>query len=233
MSLTIAFDADDTLWHNESIFSMTQDRFYAMLTPYHPTETLSQKLYETEVRNLHLFGYGIKGFTISMIETAIELSQGQIRGHEIQKLIDFGKEMLQAPIDLLQDVAETIPNLAQSYRLMVITKGDLIDQESKIARSGLADYFDDIEIVSHKTPDTYQDILQRHNIDPQQFLMVGNSLKSDVLPVLAVGGQAVHIPYQKTWAHEQISASEQAKWQYFQLERLGQLSILLTRITSS
>ncbi len=152
----IAFDADDTLWHNETLFSMTQDKFRQLLARYEGAELALDKLYEIELRNLETFGYGIKGFTISMIEAAIELTQGRVVGQDIQQIIDFAREMLRAPVQLLDHVAELIPELAQSYTLMLITKGDLFDQESKIAQSGLADHFAQIEIVSEKRKETYR-----------------------------------------------------------------------------
>jgi putative hydrolase of the HAD superfamily len=202
-SWTIGFDGDDTLWHNESIFSMTQEKFRAMLG-----ETLAadidRRLLDTESGNLSLFGYGIKGFILSMIETAIEVTEGRIEARHIQSLIDAGKAMLTHPVELLDGVAETVEYLGHSHRLVLITKGDLFDQESKIARSGLSEMFDAIEIVSEKDPDTYRRVLARHGIAPERFLMVGNSVRSDILPVLGIGGQAVHVPYHITWAHEHV-----------------------------
>jgi putative hydrolase of the HAD superfamily len=203
MVAVIAFDGDDTLWHNETLFSVTQEKFRALLRPHVAEADIDASLYATETRNLGLFGYGIKGFTLSMIETAIELSGGRVTGSEIRTLIDYGKAMLDHPVELLDGVEEIVGSLCQVYRVMLITKGDLFDQESKIARSGLADLFRNIEIVSEKDPATYRRILRSHEIAPDSFLMVGNSVKSDILPVLEIGGRAVHIPYHVTWAHEQ------------------------------
>lgn len=200
---TIGFDGDDTLWHNESIFSMTQERFRAILGGIDADE-IDRRLLETERRNLGLFGYGIKGFVLSMIETAIEVTDGRVEARDIQTLIEAGKSMLAHPVDLLDGVAETVEYLSHSHRLVLVTKGDLFDQESKIARSGLAELFDRIEIVSEKDPETYRRILARHGIAPDRFLMVGNSVRSDVLPVLEIGGRAVHVPYHITWAHEHV-----------------------------
>jgi putative hydrolase of the HAD superfamily len=202
---TIAFDADDTLWVNEPIFTQVQENCKELLKDYVEPEKMEEKLYQTELRNLKHFGYGIKGFMLSMIETAIELSEGKIDGLAIQKIIDLGKEMIAHPIHLLDNVLETIELLKNEYELMIITKGDLFDQESKIARSGIADYFQYIEIVSEKDLGAYQKILQRYQIKVQDFLMVGNSLKSDILPICALGAQAVHIPYHTTWVLEQVS----------------------------
>ncbi|RME12570.1 MAG: HAD family hydrolase [Ardenticatenia bacterium] len=217
----IAFDADDTLWHNETIFSMTQQKFFDMLAAYCDREEVERRLYETEVRNLKVFGYGVKGFTLAMIETAIEVTNGRIPARDIQRLIDFGREMLAAPVELLPGVERVIATLANRFPLLVITKGDLFDQETKIARSGLAGYFQHIEVVSEKTPEAYRAILQEHGIAPQHFLMVGNSLRSDIVPVLEIGGYAVHIPYHITWQHEQ--AERPTSPRYAELEDIREL----------
>jgi putative hydrolase of the HAD superfamily len=219
----IAFDADDTLWHNEILFSMTQERFRKLLVTYHRPEWIDQKLYETEVRNLKHFGYAVKGFTLSMIETAIELTEGGVSGQEIMSILDFGKEMLTVPVELLDHVAEVVPALAQKVKLALITKGDLLSQETKIARSGLADYFTYIEIVSEKTPATYQTILDRYQMVPERFLMIGNSMRSDVLPVVEIGGIGVHLPYHVTCAHEQVAEKTPQHERLFVLESLLEL----------
>ena len=200
----IAFDADDTLWHNEPIFHTTESQFAEMLAAYHPAPWVSERLLATETKNLGHFGYGIKGFILSMIETAIELTEARITGAEVQKIIERGHEMLRHPVELLDGVRETIESLNGRYRLMLLTKGDLFDQESKLARSGLGEFFDAIEIVSTKNADTYRGIMKRHDVAPESFVMVGNSLRSDVLPALDAGARAVHIPYALTWAHERI-----------------------------
>jgi putative hydrolase of the HAD superfamily len=201
----IAFDADDTLWHTEDLYVASQERFRQLLARYHSPEWIDEKLFATEMRNLATFGYGIKGFVLSMIETAIELTEGRIGGGEIQRIIDMGREMLSADIRLLDGVAETVAALSQRYPLMIITKGDLFDQETKIARSGLGPHFRHVEIVSDKTEAAYAALLKRHGLAPERFLMVGNSLRSDILPVVGLGGRAVYIPYHLTWAHEQVS----------------------------
>jgi putative hydrolase of the HAD superfamily len=218
----IAFDADDTLWHTEDLYVGTQDRFKQLLAPYHSAEWIDRKLFDTEMRNLGVFGYGIKGFVLSLIETAIELTEGRISGTEIQRLIDMGREMLSADIRLLEGVAETVAALSERYPLMIITKGDLFDQETKIARSGLGPHFKHVEIVSDKTEASYAALLRRHAVAPQRFLMIGNSLRSDILPVVALGGRAVHIPYHLTWAHEQVS--EPAAGGYVVLESVRGLA---------
>lgn len=226
----IAFDADDTLWHNESLYSLTQEKLKQLLAGYIETDGLEQKLYKTETRNLHYFGYGIKSFTLSMIETAIELTEGRITGQEIQEIINLAKAMLKADIQLFDYAEETVTRLAESYPLMIITKGDLFDQETKIARSGLAPYFKHVEIISEKTAGSYASLLARHHLAPQRFLMVGNSLKSDILPVVALGGQAVYVPYQFTWVHETVVKPE-GEQSYFQLDHLGQLPALVDRLS--
>lgn len=207
----IALDADDTLWHNEPFFEVSQAKFRYLIAPYLPSiepDELDRIMFATETSNLRLFGYGAKGFTLSMIETAIQVTGGQVRADDIQKLIELGKTMLANPVELLDGVAETVKQLAERHRVMVITKGDLLHQESKIAGSGLGEHIWQIEVVTEKDPATYQRILRRYSIEPSRFLMVGNSLKSDVLPVLAIGAQAVHVPYHLLWAHEHVEPAE-------------------------
>lgn len=222
MITTIAFDADDTLWHNETLYTGTQEKFANLLAAYNDPVYIERELYETEMRNLRLFGYGIKGFTLSMIETAIELSDGNIRGEEIQTIIDYSKEMLEAPVQPLKGVESVLQKLADKYQLLLITKGDLFDQETKIARSGLASYFEGIEIVSEKSAQVYESLLEKYAVKPHQFLMVGNSLRSDINPVLEIGGQAVHIPYQVTWVHEEVE-EEQVQKSFFVLNEIEEL----------
>ena len=222
----IAFDADDTLWHTESLYVNVQGKLKELLAPYHEPEWVEARLYETEMRNLKVYGYGIKSFTLSMIETAIELTEGRISGREIQSILHLAKEMVSADIQLLPHVAEAIPQLAARTPLMIITKGDLLDQEAKIAKSGLGSYFRYVEIVSSKTRTTYETILNRHGIPPERFLMVGNSLPSDILPVLEMGGHGVHIPYHITWAHE-AAATPSNHSRFHQLDNLGQLPDLI------
>ena len=219
----IAFDADDTLWHNETLFTETQKKFKSLLLEYHSEEWVDQKLYETEMRNLQHFGYGVKGFTLSMIETAVELSEGRIGGSEISQIISFAKEMLSSPVELLDGIADTIGKLSETHRLMIITKGDLFDQESKIARSGIGELFEHVEVVPRKTTDIYEKILSRQNLLPEKFMMVGNSLKSDVFPVSEIGGNAVHVPYETTWAHEDAGEDEIKKHKFIRLEHIRKL----------
>ncbi|HEX6096553.1 MAG TPA: HAD family hydrolase [Thermoanaerobaculia bacterium] len=219
----IAFDADDTLWHNERMFQATEAQFAELLSGYHPPEWVRERLFATEMKNLGHFGYGIKGFILSMIETALDLTEARIGGPEIKRIVDWGHEMLLHPVQLLDGVRETIEALNGRYRLMLLTKGDLFDQESKLARSGLGEYFDAVEIVSTKSAATYRTIMTRHAIAPERFVMVGNSLRSDVLPALDAGGLAVHIPYETTWAHERLDEEALAGREFAVLERISEL----------
>jgi putative hydrolase of the HAD superfamily len=229
----IALDADDTLWHNESMFSLTQAKFLDLLSGYHNPELIERRLYETELRNLHTFGYGIKGFTLSMIETALELTDRQAGGAIIQEILDLAKAMVHAPVELLDHVAEVVPWLAERYPLMLLTKGDLFDQESKLARSGLAEYFRHVEIVSDETATSYRALFARYQIDPARFLMVGNSLRSDIVPVVALGGRAVYIPYHLTWAHETVADHDAQQHPYIELEHIGELPALIEQLATT
>lgn len=201
----IAFDADDTLWVNEPYFQETEQKFCALLEDYLPQHTAARELLQTETKNLSLYGYGIKGFVLSMIETALTVSNKTIGVDAIGRIVDLGKEMLSKPIELLDGVDEVLTALKNKYRLVVATKGDLLDQERKLKASGLEHYFHHIEIMSDKQERDYMKLIKHLDIRPDEFLMVGNSLKSDVLPVLAIGGHAYHVPYRVTWTHEQAS----------------------------
>lgn len=226
----VAFDADDTLWHNEVIYMDAQAKFVALLSQYHDPKWIQERLDATEGRNLAHFGYGIKSFALSMIETAVELTEGRITGHDIQTLINLTREMLASEVELLPDVAATVADLAKTYALMVITKGDLLDQETKLARSGLMHHFKHIEIVSAKTPETYARLLKRYNILPHRFVMVGNALRSDILPVLEIGGNAVYIPYEATWMHESGEPPTGGTDRFYQVENVGILPQLLEQL---
>jgi putative hydrolase of the HAD superfamily len=228
--LTIAFDADDTLWHNESLFAVTQAKFRELLAPYGDAEWIDQRLYTTETRNLDHFGYGIKGFTLSMIETAVELTGGRIGGHEIGQIVEWGRTMLSSPVELLPGAEEVVAQLGEEYPLLLITKGDLFDQESKLARSGLGSYFRHVEIVREKDAAVYTSILNKHGVMPDDFLMVGNSIRSDILPVLTIGGRAAHIPYSITWQHEVAALPESDLNGYFQLESMDELPALVAQL---
>lgn len=202
----VAFDADDTLWVNEPYFQQTEHEFCALLENYLPQHTVSQELFRTEMDNLALYGYGVKGFMLSMIETALRISQHTLPVEAIEKVIALGKAMLDQPIELLPGVEDTLKAMQGKYRLVVATKGDLLDQERKLERSGLAHYFHHIEIMSDKRPKDYQKLIRHLDIAPESFLMIGNSVKSDILPVLELGGYACHVPYHTTWAHERVEA---------------------------
>ncbi|HWQ32153.1 MAG TPA: HAD family hydrolase [Blastocatellia bacterium] len=227
----IAFDADDTLWHNERHYTEAKERFKSILTRYHDQEWIEQRLDETELQNLKRYGYGIKSFTLSMIETAIQLTEGRIIGSEIQEIIALAWEMLGRQMEIFEGVPEILRELSASHRLMLITKGDLFEQEAKVSRSGLSDYFTSIEIVSEKTPQSYCAILDKHRIRPERFLMIGNSLRSDVLPVLEIGGHAIHIPFETTWVHEMVPEDVLKGRNFVSLDHLGQLSDWLNERT--
>jgi putative hydrolase of the HAD superfamily len=229
----IAFDADDTLWHNERLYEKTQNGLVALLENYGVARSsLVECLYRTEGRNIRVFGYGVKSFALSMIETAVELTEARISGTDIRRIIDLAKAQLNAPIDLLEHVRETVSSLADRYHLMVITKGDLFDQENKIARSGLGDCFHDIEVVSEKTAASYANLFRNHALDPESVLMVGNSLRSDILPVLDLGASAVYVPYELTWEHEAADVPPPGTLGFYQLDNLSQLPALLDRLES-
>lgn len=224
---TIGFDADDTLWHNETIFENVHLRYRALLARFHDAATVEQRLFATEMRNLERYGYGVKGFMLSAIETAIDLSNGQISAEEIRLIIALGQDMLAHPVELLEGVLDVVGPLAHAHRLLLITKGDLRDQERKLSLSGLAGLFRAVEIVSEKDSSTYERILRRHGVAPDRFLMVGNSLKSDILPVLAIGGVAAHVPYHLTWAAERVDTLPDAAGRFFQLGSLRELPELI------
>ena len=205
---TVGLDADDTLWHNETIFRLTHDRFVSLLADHADRTTLESRLAETEKRNLRLYGYGVKGFTLSMIETAMELTGGEAPASVVREILAAGREMLAHPVETLPGVDEALAALSERYRLVLITKGDLLDQERKLAASGLGDLFVAIEIVSEKDRTTYDRVFARHGTGADEAVMAGNSMKSDVLPALEAGAFAVHIPYVITWAHELADAPE-------------------------
>ncbi len=231
MLTTIGFDADDTLWHNETFFRLTQDRFAALLADHSPADHLHDRLLAAERRNLGHYGFGVKGFTLSMIETAIEVSGGQVPATVIGEILAAGREMLAHPVDLLPHARATVTALAADYGVVLITKGDLLDQERKLAQSGLGDLFNGVEIVSDKTPEIYRAAFARHGTGADQGLMVGNSLKSDVLPMLAVGGWGVHVPHGLTWALEQADPP-QGHSRFHQMADLSPLPDLVARLAA-
>ncbi|WP_108262802.1 HAD family hydrolase [Mangrovicoccus ximenensis] len=223
---TVAFDADDTLWHNEQFFKLTEARFAELLADYAGQDHLAERLLAAERRNLGPYGYGIKGFMLSMIETALEVTENRVPGKVIQEIIEAGQEMLRHPIDLLPHAREAVEAAAGTHRVLLITKGDLLDQERKLAQSGLGDLFDGVEIVSEKSEATYRAVFARHGQDPERALMVGNSLRSDILPVIGIGGWAAFVPYHLSWALEHAEAPE-GHPRYRELADLGALPGML------
>jgi putative hydrolase of the HAD superfamily len=203
---TIGFDADDTLWQNEQFFRLIEARFQALLAEHAPAEHLATRLLEAEKRNLAHYGYGIKGFTLSMIETAVEVTEGRVPAATIGEILAAGREMLSHPVETLPHVRETLEALAGDYRIVLVTKGDLFDQERKLAASGLGDFFHGVEIVSDKTPATYARVFARHGDGPERAMMVGNSLKSDVVPAIDAGSWGVYVPHDLTWVLERVEA---------------------------
>lgn len=198
----IAFDGDDTLWHSESYFEDAKARYVELLAPYADPDRLDAAVLATERRNLDVFGYGVKGFTLSLVETAIEISEGRVPARDLGAILDWGRQMMAHPVELLDGVVETLDGLAGERRLALVTKGDLFHQESKLAASGLAERFAHVAIVSEKDADTYRGVARACGVDPSSLLMVGNSVRSDIVPALAAGARAAHVPYHLTWAHE-------------------------------
>jgi putative hydrolase of the HAD superfamily len=224
----VGFDGDDTLWENERLFVDAQAVLRRLLAGSDDPARIDQRLIEAEKNNLAHFGYGIKGFALSMIEAAIELTGGKISGKDIKVIVDTAKSMLTADVVLLPGVKETLAALAGRYRLILVTKGDLHDQERKVRLSGVGDCFAAVEIVSEKSPGTYGALLKKHAVPADRFLMVGNSLRSDILPVLEIGGSAVHIPHELTWSHEHADPPPAGTPGYHALARIGLLPELLS-----
>lgn len=204
----IAFDADDTLWVNETYFREAEHKFAKLLSGYETEYKIDQELIKKEIENLRFYGYGIKGFILSMIECALELSNFKINQNVIKSILNIGKEMIEKPIELIDGVEEVLGSLQGKYRLIVATKGDLLDQERKLEKSGLLHYFHHIEVMSEKKVADYQKLIRHLDIQSSELLMVGNSLKSDVLPVLKTGASAIHVPFHTTWAHEEVSKKD-------------------------
>jgi len=204
----IAFDADDTLWVNEPYFRETEHEFAKLLSTYETENKINQELFKKEMENLELYGYGVKGFVLSMVESAIELSNNTISATEITKILNFGKAMLNKPIELLDGVEEVLKILSKKYKIILATKGDLLDQERKLKKSGLMKYFAHIEVLSDKKENNYNRLIQFLDIHPSEFLMIGNSLKSDVLPLISLNAEAIHVPYHTTWKYEEVSEDD-------------------------
>ena len=229
---TIGFDADDTLWHNERFFRMTQDRFAELLADFAEPDHLEERLLEAEKRNLGHYGFGVKGFVLSMIETAIEVTEERVPAAVISELMEAGREMLNHPIDLLPHAAEAVAHCAENHRVLLITKGDLLDQERKLAQSGLGDLFDGVEIVSDKRQSVYEDIFARHGDGADLGMMVGNSMKSDVVPMVDAGGWGVYVPHGLTWALE-VATPPDGHSKYRQIEALNGLPALVDEISKA
>ncbi len=218
----IGFDADDTLWVNETYFRDAEEQFASLLENYETKNKIDQELFRMEMNNLDLYGYGIKGFMLSMIESAMELSNNQVSQATLSQILTLGKNMISHPVELLEGVKEVLDVLARQYRLIVLTKGDLLDQERKLERSGLSEYFHHVEVLSDKKETNYQNLLDHLEIDVKEFLMIGNSLRSDILPILNIGAQAVHVPFHTTWKHEIVSEVDE-NHQYLTLNGLKQV----------
>jgi putative hydrolase of the HAD superfamily len=229
----IAFDADDTLWKNEEHYTQGREMYRQLLAKYGVDEPSDERLDEIEISNLKYFGYGVTSFVISMIETAIELTDYRLSNQDIQKLLSMAKDMITVEVVLHKGAEETLHQLSASYPLLLVTKGDLVHQGSKIERSGLKEYFHEVEIVSDKTPQTYTTILSKFEVSPNRFLMIGNSLRSDVLPVIELGGWAIHIPNALTWSHETKDIPSTLNDKYFVVEDLSQVPDFIQRLSDS
>jgi len=210
----ISFDADDTLWVNETYFREAEGKFAKLLSKYETENKIDQELFKTEIKNLSLYGYGIKGFVLSMVESALELSNNKIPQDKIEAILNIGKEMLDKPIELLEGVEEVLQSLQGKYKLILATKGDLLDQERKLEKSNLLQYFHHIEVMSDKKPKDYKKLIKHLDIKPSELLMIGNSLKSDVLPLVKIGASAIHVPFHTTWAHEEVANDQESTTDY-------------------
>ncbi|WP_452222805.1 HAD family hydrolase [Lacinutrix chionoecetis] len=223
----IGFDADDTLWVNETYFREAESKFAKLLSRFETENKIDQELFKMEIKNLPVYGYGVKGFVLSMVEMALELSNNTVSNKTIEHILAIGKEMINKPVELLDGVEEVLEALSKNYRLIVATKGDLLDQERKLEKSGLLGYFHHVEVLSDKKEDNYNRLLKHLEIKPEEFLMIGNSLKSDVLPLIAIGANAIHIPFHTTWAHEQVDINENESKSYKTLLSLSEVTTIL------
>ena len=228
----VGFDGDDTLWHNETRFNLTQKALGDLIRHHVPDADVQAHLSDVEMKNLGLYGYGVKAFTLSMLETAIQLTEARIPASDLEVILGWGKRMLLEPTELLDGVEAALRELALRYDLLLITKGDLFDQESKLARSGLANLFAGVEVLSDKNVDSYRSVMMRRGIKPEEFLMVGNSPRSDIAPVVALGARAVHIPYPVTWQHEHVPEESLPREGWQRLDGISRLSELLAEIDS-
>jgi putative hydrolase of the HAD superfamily len=223
----IGFDADDTLWVNETYFREAEKTFATLLSKYETPNKIDQELFRVEIDNLPLYGYGVKAFTLSMVESALELSNYNISAKTIETILNIGKDMLNKPVELLDGAEEVLRVLSKKYKLILATKGDLLDQERKLEKSGLTDYFHHIEVLSDKKETNYSKLLSFLDIDPSEFLMIGNSLKSDVLPLGNLKAHAIHVPFHTTWAHEEATEAEKSGKAYKTINSLSDILKLL------
>jgi len=223
----ISFDADDTLWQNENLFRQTESAFCKLMTPYAAQKKALKVLWEMEVKNIPCYGYGIKAFVLDMLEAALKISKGKISARETKKIINLGKELLASPIVLFEGAENTLKKLSKKYKIIVTTKGDLLEQENKVYRSGLIKYLRHIEVMSEKNKTSYLHLIKELNIKPQEFLMVGNSVKSDILPVLAIGANAVFIPSKFTWFYEDGDAGQIPSKNFMKLDKISKLLEML------
>ncbi|TCK69110.1 putative hydrolase of the HAD superfamily [Winogradskyella wandonensis] len=224
----IGFDADDTLWVNETYFRDAEQEFAQLLSQFETANKIDQELFKMEMKNLPIYGYGVKGFVLSMVEIALELSNYTVSSKTIEKILDIGKDMINKPVEILEDVEDTLKSLSKEYKLILATKGDLLDQERKLEKSGLIDYFHHIEVLSEKEATNYSKLLGHLDIKPSEFLMVGNSLKSDILPLVAIGAKAIHVPFHTTWQHERVSKKEADDADYVTVKSIGEIPKLLS-----
>ena len=223
----IGFDADDTLWINEPNYKEIESKFCELLSEYLTAEKATEELFKTEIKNLSIYGFGVKSFTLSMIETALRVSDNNLDPVLVNKIILLGKELLNVPLQLLNGVKDILETLSPKYKLIVATKGDLLDQERKLEESGLTEYFHHIEIMSDKKKSNYNKLLNHLDILPEEFLMIGNSLKSDILPVLQIGGNAVHIPFETEWQQDVIEENELSEYKYHKVNSISEIPGLL------
>lgn len=223
----IGFDADDTLWVNETYFRDAESEFAKLLSRFETENKIDQELFKMEMKNLPVYGYGVKGFVLSMVEMALELSNNTVSNTTINKILEIGKDMINKPVELLDGVEAVLLTLSKKYRLIVVTKGDLLDQERKLQKSGLLHYFHHIEVLSDKKEDNYSRLLKHLDIKPSAFLMIGNSLKSDILPLVTIGAKAIHIPFHTTWAHEEVTVDVNASKNYKTLKNLREVITIL------
>ena len=223
----VAFDADDTLWINETYFREAEHQFAKLFTAFETENKIEQELFKTEIKNLELYGYGVKGFMLSMVECALEISNNNLNPLLLNDVLNIGKEMLEKPIELLEGIEEVLKSLKGKYKLIVATKGDLLDQERKLEKSGLLHYFHHIEVMSDKRENDYKKLLSHLDIEAKELLMIGNSLKSDILPLVKIGATAIHVPFHTTWAHEEVSFKEQSKSTYKTVKNIKEILSIL------